>query len=387
MLMMSNLISLRRQTFLLAILLVLVLFAIPKVREAATINRWSLRYAPEVHNLPRSQAVLPLLPDAHPRATFWRALRALDSGDARTALALLKPLAAEGDRLVLQLMGRAYEALGDFSAATYIWHQTENEFALFRVAESATKVGDLDASLEAYSAAWELDPEGRSTGRLADFLWRKKGDPAAATVVLQQSIDNYPYSRYHLDWFRELGDVLVTQKRWAEAVTAYERFLAGIPDRFPDEGHVRVNLGWVYYELYGLEAALAEFHRAIAAAPNQPDGYFAAGRVLVREKMYNEAIKFYQESVARSPEYQRAYYELAEACYLNNQFEPAMAAIERAMQLGSTDLRLSVMLRAGKIYERAGEIEKAIAAYRQVLALDPDYTAAQTALARLVGSQ
>jgi len=381
--MLSNLISLRRQTFLLAILLGLVLFAIPKVHEAATINRWSLRYAAEVHNLPRSQAVLPLLPNAHHRATFWLALRAIDSGDGEQALVLLQPSAVAGDRFALQLMGQAYEVLGDFSAATRIWQQTGNEPALLRLAQSATEVGNLDAALEAYSAAWELNPAGRSTAALAEFLSLKKNEPAAATVVLQQSISECPFSRHRLDWFRLLGGVLAVQKRWVEAAAAYEQVLAGIPEGFPDEWHVRIGLGRVYYELYGLEAALAEFRRAIAAAPNQLDGYFAAGRVLVQEKMYNEAIKFYQEAVARSPEYQRAYYELAEACYLNNQLEPAMVAIERAMQLGPTDLQLSVILRAGKIYEKAGETEKAITVYRQVLALDPGRKDAQTALDRL----
>lgn len=302
----------RRYVLLLAVLVGIVLFAIPDLREAATINLWSLRYAAEVRNLPRSQAALPPPPDAHPRATLWRAIGALNSGDGHTALELSGSLAAQGDRIALGLMGRAYELVGDLPAAIEVWRQTENVDALLRVADSATQAGYLDDALEAFYAAWELDPE-EGVGPLAGFLWREKGDPTAAEAVWRQSLAAHPYSRDHAGWLRSLGDFLSAQGRWPEAVEVYEQF--------------------------------------IVESPND--------------------IKVH-----------KVYYELAWAYHMNGQADQAIIAIEQALILNR---EWYVVLRAGQIYESAGETEKAWVAYQEVLNLNPTNKTALEALERLTG--
>ena len=318
----------RRYILLLAVLVGVILLAIPNAREAATINLWSLRYAAEVHSLSRSQAVLPSPPDGHPRATLWRAIRALNSGDEHTALALSEPLAVQGNRIALQLMGRAYESIGDFHAAIQVWRQVREQTgdpnALLRVADAATQAGYLDDALEAYYAAWELDPV-EVTGRLADFLQHKKGDVPAAEAVFRKSLSTYPSSRGRPYWLNGLAEILEEQGRWSEAAEAYEQVILAYPLMY--EGDKKIS---------------------------------------------------------------RVYYEMAWAYHMSGQTQEAIAAVEQALKLNREDPKVAqsdLLRRAGQIYESAGETGKALAAYRQVLTLRPNDKTAQEALERLTGDQ
>ncbi|MBM4467829.1 MAG: tetratricopeptide repeat protein [Chloroflexi bacterium] len=403
----------RRHTFLLAILLGLVLFAIPNARQAATINLWSLRYAAEVHGLQHSEALLLTSPDAHPRAVSWLALRAIDGGDGQKALTLLEPLAAEGDQYALYFMGRALERLGDFSGALQTWKQTGNPEILWRVAEVANQEGRFDDALEAYYAAWELEP-GEGALRLANFVRHHKEYRAVAEAVLRQTLAAYPVSRYRSDWLHCLADVLKKQNRWPEVAQIYRQAIA----ENPDDWEAHIGLGWsLLYCGYGSEAALAEFRRAIEIAPRRGDGYLAMGQVLAREKGYPEAdvwfrmalerdpekrwyvtransardagelslaLEVYQETIALFPDYGEAYYDMAWAYYLDGQPEQARAAIERALEFGQG---IDDYGRVGRIYESAGETEKALSAYQRVLASRPNDRTALEALERLTNNQ
>jgi len=314
-----------RYVLLLAVLVGVTLFAIPNARQAAAINLWSVRYAAEVHNLPRSQAALPLPPDGHPRATLWRAIRALNNSDGRTALALSERLTTEEDRTGLQIMARAYELLGDFSAATEIWKETGNSDALLRVADSATEAGYLDEALEAYYAAWELDPlEG--TDKLASFLERELDDVAAAEAVLLQSLASYRSSRGRPYWLRCLVSILEAQNRWSEAAEAYQQLILAYPLLYPGDRKISrdyYEMAWAYHMSGQAQEAIAAVEQALKLNPDHP------------KKMP----------------------------------------------------RSDLLRRAGQIYEFAGETEKALASYRQVLILRPNDKTAQEALERLTGDQ
>ena len=404
----------RRHTFLLAILLGLVLFAIPSARQAATINLWSLRYASEMHDPLRSQDAIPSPPDSHPRATLWLATWAIDNDDGQKALALLEPLAAEGDQYALYFMGRALERLGDFSGAVQAWKQAGEPGVLWNVAEAANQEGRFEDALEAYRAAWELEP-GEGALRLANFVRHHKEYLPVAEAVLRQTLAAHAVSRYRPNWLHCLADVLEKQNRWPEVAQIYQQAIV----ENPGDWEAHIGLGWsLLYCDYGSEAALAEFRRAIEIASGRGDGYLAMGQVLAREKRYPEAdvwfrmalerdpensswyliransardagelalaLEVYRETIARFPNYGAAYYEMAWAYYLDGQTEQAIAAIERALEFrqGIDDYG-----RIGRIYESAGETEKALSAYQQVLASRPNDRTALEALERLTNNQ
>ena len=289
----------RRHILLLAVLVGVILLAIPNVREAATINLWSLRYAAEAHDLLRSQETLPSPPDAHPRAALWQAIRALNSGDGHKALGLSQLLAAQGDRIAPQVMGRAYELVGDFPAAIQIWRQTRNPYALLRMADAAAQEERLDEALEAYYAAWELDPD-EVTGTLAGFLWREKGDLAAAEAVWRHSLAVHPYSSHRAGWLRSLGDFLGKQGRWPEAIELYEQFIAESPNDIKVH-KVYYELAWAYHMNGQIEQAIAAIEQALLSEPSASYCHQRAGQIYESAGEMERALAAYRQVLVLNP--------------------------------------------------------------------------------------
>ena len=307
----------RRTTFVLAwagLGLALALAAALYLVPALGINRLSLRYLADLGQ----GALAP--PEGHPRAAYWGALRALDEGDGQLAVETLELLAVEGDSLVQQTLGRAYEASGDLRAAMGIWERMGNEYALLEMGESATQARDLETAQEAYARAWVVDPGGHSTARLAGFLWGQKGDPGAAEEVLRWSLANCPSCSKRPYWYRQLAELLEAEGRWAEAAEARQ-------------------------------------------------GVIQTAHLMIIRNRQEDAF----------------YSNLAWAYHMSGQTEAALAAIDEALSLSESHPKEAILNRAGQIYEAAGEREKALGAYRQVLALDPADADARAAVARLAG--
>ena len=396
----------------LATFLVLTVCAAPRVLRAAAINRWSLYYASEVVEPESTQDVL-APPACHARAVFWQALAALRAGDDHRAGELLAPLASAGNRYALQLMAQTLELLGDFPGSVQAWTQAKDAPSLWKAAERAIEGSALDNAFLALSAARQLEPENGTT-RLADFLRHQRRDYATAELVLEQALASFPSSHYRLEWLHDLADVLRAQQQWVQAATTYQRILT--INRNDVEAHV--DLGFVDYEQGDVEAALAEFHKAIALNPGRGSGYLAIAQVLAREKRYADAnpwfelalerdpspswyltyadaarkagdlpraLDVYAKAIVRFPAYAPAYFEMAWVYRLENQPEQAIQSIEQALRLMAAPDG-AYYVRAGQIYEFAGNPTTAIAAYRQALALDPNSKAAQEALARLSGA-
>lgn len=396
--------------FLLAVAGV-ALMGMSPVRQAWQINAWSLQYAHRAFSPAAEQSTLTDPPAGHARAVFWLASAALQSGDPALAETLIASQAARGNQYAMRLMGNVRLAQGDFAGALATWQQAGDVASLLRVASQSRQAGRLEEALMAYQAAWTLNPE-LGTLPLVNFLFVRK-EYGTAENVLRLSLSSVPNLKYWLVWSRRLGDALRAQKRWDEAATVYESVIA----RTPNDWAAHIGLGWARYERGdGLRAATSEFQEAIAAPQSQGNGQLAIARALVREERFEEAdawfaqavalnpddqdwylargntarqagnlalaLAVYQEALARFPDFAPAYYEIAQAYRLNEQPVQAMTAIERALALISPP-NASYYVRAGSIYEWAGEKSRALNAYRQALLIDRNNAAALKGIKKL----
>jgi tetratricopeptide (TPR) repeat protein len=239
------------------------------------------------------------------------------------------------------------------------------------------------------------------------------GKPEEAVKVLRRYEGAYPNHLFgRLEWWRSLGHRFQERKRWDEAVQVYELALVeypGVPD-------LHVNLGVALYRRGdGLDTATREIRRAISIRP-EGSFYMNMGQLLTEERRYDEAdawyrmgieaepgspwwyqvwagnalqaknlaeaLSRYQIVIERFPEFAPGYFDMAWAYRLNGQVTEAIQSIERAESLMLAPDPW-YYIRAGEIYEWAGQMEKAKGSYRQALELDAVNDSAIQGITRL----
>ena len=386
-------------------------------------NLWSLGYLWQTTDhslaflLPGSTTTAP--PTNHLNGSTWQARGALAHGDSWQAEQLLAPAIAQGNRDALRLQAEILKQQGDYVNAYKLWAHLEDVDALLQAGLKSSQTGQLAEALAAYRTAYQIAPE-RTVLPLAHFLWSGNGEADRAEQLLADALGTYQGSRYGYDWLRELGAVYQSQKDWNKAATIYEQIIAAAPDRMSE----RIALGWVYYARGdGATAALTQFEQTIAVMPHAGVGYYAVGSLLTQDKRYAEADAWYVQALERDPtqqswylgragalqqggelsqaitvyaivqqrfpDYAYGYYQAAWAYRQAEDRQQAVAAIEQAIQLmDGTDgnqrqTQVSYYVRAGQIYEWAGQLQKAVAAYERAEQLDPLRQDIQDGLQRL----
>ncbi|MGB8252242.1 MAG: tetratricopeptide repeat protein, partial [Anaerolineaceae bacterium] len=351
-------------------------------------------------------------PIQHPRAAIWLARDALERQDPQLAEELVAPLAAAGNKDALVVLADALSSQGEFSEAVDYWEKVGEVKLLINAADVARNNGRLEDALLAYRAAYQIDQEA-GTIPLTSFLWSFCNNQDEAEKVLRDALDDYSHSSQRSSWLLVLGRYLRQQSMWDES----EKILLDLVREVPQNWQAFIELGWVYYQRGdGLGEAVSAFQKVAAIDPTRGEGYFAMGQVYAREKQYQEADDHFKHAIELNPQawnwwitrantlresedlssaliiYQQAlelfpdrapiYYEMAWAYRLAESKSKAIQAIEQALVF-STSSSEWYYIRAGQIYEWAGEPDKAIAAYRAAIQINPDNANAQAALKRL----
>lgn len=394
------------------IILVAVIFCWPALHQAWLINVWSVQYS--LHALdPLLNPRVPAEPPAgHARAAFWLASSALHAGDPALAESLVGPRVAQGDPLSEHLLADILLAQGDYENAFVIWKREGDFNSLIQSASQAQQAGLFEVALLAYQTAWTLDPES-GTLSLANFLAYSQQDYSTAEILLRSSLETFPKSSNWAYWSNSLGNIFRTQKKWEDAIAAYQSTII----KFPANWEAYIGTGWTKYDRGdGLEAAITEFQRAINIPASMGYGQLAMAQVLTREKRFEEAdvwfvealsrnpeaqgwyvaranvarqagnlalaLSLYQETLTRFPDYAYAYYEIAYAFQLNDQPDQAISAIGQAVELMSPP-NIYYYLREASIFEWVGDKNGAVSAYHQALLIDPQNTTALNGVERL----
>ena len=117
------------------------------------------------------------------------------------------------------------------------------------------------------------------------------------------------------------------------------------------------------------DAALTCYRKGIEADPQQPVGYVALGVTLMDRRKPEEALPVLQQLVKLTPEDSRAQTLLGSALMALKRYPEAIAGLEAAAKLNPQDAVVQRQL--GFAYLTTGADDKALAAYRVVLAQDP----------------
>jgi len=118
---------------------------------------------------------------------------------------------------------------------------------------------------------------------------------------------------------------------------------------------------------------ICESHRRRGA--EDPDWFYAMGRVLETEGEYEQAMEHYERALELDPQHRLSLFRLALNCDLNGEDERAIELYQRCVAVKPT--LMGALINLGVLYEDTNRYEEAIECYRQVLAMDPNHPRAR----------
>ncbi len=151
------------------------------------------------------------------------------------------------------------------------------------------------------------------------------------------------------------------------------------------QAHWNLALAYTIYctPTLALDAALAEAQKVQELRPDHPDPYWLLGQVHARRREWAEAEAAYQEALRLDPEHVEAQEALAKVLWDQGKQEAAQAAYQRALEIrrragqpqapaAASDDPLAERARLGYAYLNAGQYDRAIAIFEEVLGQRPD---------------
>jgi tetratricopeptide (TPR) repeat protein len=229
-------------------------------------------------------------------------------------------------------------------AGTELDEASDSPYFYFAEAELQWKKGNLDEAAASLKRALELDPESIYIRRELATLYLQRKDAAGALAVIESILEREPKDVGALTIF---GQIKLSQKKIAEARTAYETLLSVDPG----EEKVYLILGGIYREEKEIDKALSIYSRLVETIPGSYAGHYYLGRIYLEKDRPDDAEKEFLTTIRLAPDLE----------------EPRFALIG--------------------LYREAGEEEKILGLYQEILDIDPENVRAAMAVGLLYHRQ
>lgn len=255
------------------------------------------------------------------------------------------------------------------------------------LAEAQLDTGDLAAAQESFRAVLELDPKsaGAEIGLAHALVRDGKLDEAAphyraaaqldaayrpALLELAGLYEKNQQPSQALAIYREFPENAAAQQRAGELMLQANRYAEAIPDleaafqKNRSEPN-RVALAQAYLLAGKRDQALPLLQDAVAAEPSNFDLRMAFGRALRDGRQYAGAAAQFNAAIQLKPTDAVPWRDLGDMLYLAGDLPHALAAFDKARQLGE-DTPGVAFLRA-IILDKQRQLKPALEAYRQFL--------------------
>ena len=211
---------------------------------------------------------------------------------------------------------------------------------------------------EAYERAIQLEDQGNHAAALS-LLWEAGGlAPRDADVQ------------------NRLGEALERIGALDAAVDAYRRALAARPSYRKASN----NLILALVKAGKGPEAVARARALVAESPTDPDRYFTLG-LAQSEQDIDGAIVSFRRALELAPRHTLARYNLALVLRRADRLPEALAELERALAI---EPRPEAHYTMGVIYWHQGDLDRAAAALRAAIAIEPKYADAHDALGNVL---
>jgi len=363
---------------------------------------------------------------------YWKAQRVHEAVTEAQELLKRDP----NDLQTRRLLGRIYlRSLGDLSSTA------QSEMAA-RAIEQYKEVYRLDPS-DSESALWlarlyrlrnehdkaedvlrtllKQDPDNETAVEQLTQLLLDEGKSADAVLLLESTTSRTPsptlldllgdaYSQTHdlakaeaayrkateldpseLSHTRGLGQTLLAEEKFADALTVYQK----LADLMPDDSDVYLRLAQIYRELHQLDHAEENLLKARQYAPGSLEVMYNEAMLYEAQGRYEDAIRVLSDAVTGLksqstvlPSRRRSlailYQQLGQLYRDTQNFQAAIYTFEELGRLGEEEDRRARML-IMDTYRAAKDLPKALQAGKDALAKYPSDPGLRTSNALLLG--
>ncbi len=152
---------------------------------------------------------------------------------------------------------------------------------------------------------------------------------------------------------------------------------------------VRLQLAQIYLQIEAYEQAATEYLHVLETEPAacawRAETYYGLGLALTGLEKFDEAIKFYTDAIAITPERAHLYAALGSAYANMHRYPEALSAYNTAVMFGPDDARLHHHL--GNVYSKRGKREEAMTHQLRAIAIEPELAPAHYEIGRLYAQQ
>ena len=299
----------------------------------------------------------------------WAGSSRLPDIDARRSLKLaqLAPLAAvPGIRFISLQIGQPAEEAQTPPAGLELtdWTSEIRDYA-----DTAALIAGLDLVITVDTSVAHL------AGGLGKPVWiLSRYDGCWRWLMGREDSPWYPTARlFHQptpgDWDSVIAQVAAALKAFA----ARDAAPPAAADRRPiDDALALVRQGLQQSQQQRFDAALANFDKAVALAPDFTEALISRGLVLAHLGRFDDALASYDRVLSLKPDAE-IFSNRGAALYRLGRFEEAAASYGSALALQP---EAETFTRLGAALYRLGRFDEALASYDKALALKPDYAEA-----------
>ncbi|MCX8160499.1 MAG: tetratricopeptide repeat protein [Candidatus Saccharicenans sp.] len=158
-----------------------------------------------------------------------------------------------------------------------------------------------------------------------------------------------------------------------------EKYLKFKPDDL--EGYVL--LGQAYLKLGNTAESYKNFAKAILLNPNHPRALYGMGLTQIKERKFKEAAEFLERAIGNRVELKEVYFELGTAYEELQDLARAAENYEKYARSGPAN-PFPAWLKLAQTYQRLNQPDRAIAAFREALKINPDDLNSNYNLAKLL---
>ena len=285
---------------------------------------------------------------------------------------------------------------------------SEEAMSLFAQGVKELNAGELDTALETFKQVTTLVPDFADAHYHLGLVYYQKAEFRKAISAFTRTLELLPRDidaliklglAAHKAGDRDTADTETQRAFYEQAVEAYQTAL----DIRPHNVEALNNLGLAHQALGRFDEAISVYQEGLALSPDQPQlhanlatardlqagiyslaahRHYQVGARAARAGRTEAAIAAWQQAIAESPKYLKAYLQLADLYFKKRAYELAiqtyLSAIRRVSEseLAQPAGVADIFYNLGNTYLSAQQLESAVSAYQQAVDINPEMVSA-----------